>query len=277
MKINGIPQLDLYKKTSVNIDYMSISRPRMKGKDYKNDGQSIGWEVVPDYFDFCIKNRIKPQTISPRAPFNRAISWGGVAILWHSENDGVLVEIAGGACSTLGSDYLIGLINAGEKITRIDIALDIETQETPFDACQIAKARTTSQFVTETGTTLYFGSMKSDIYTRVYRYNSPHPRSNLLRFETVYRRKSLPTVLKYITEGKMMDLVATRASKLAFSPAGVNWEYTPVERIFTPEIKENNTVMWFKKQVSPAFRRLYESGVIDDPIAWLEEIFLKNL
>jgi len=277
MKINGKLQVDLLKKTSVNIDYMSISRPRLSGKNFKNDGQSIAWEVLPDYFDYCIKNRYKPASMTPRAPFNRAINWGGVGVLWHDKNDGVLIEIAGTACSIIGNEYLIGLIRAGEKITRVDIAMDIETDETPFDACQIAKARTTSQFVTDTGVTLYYGSMKSDVYTRVYKYNPPHPRAHLLRFETVYRRKTLPAILAGLLDGRIMDIVATRASKLCFAPRGVNWDYCPMERIFTPESKQNNTVLWFKKQVAPAFRKLVETGEIKNPVQWLEEIFLINL
>jgi len=115
------------------------------------------------------------------------------------------VEITGQGCERIiAMGEMEGILKGcAARLTRIDIATDIETSTQPSEFVSIVsheRMRANGTQNSETGQTCYVGSKKSDRYARVYRYYKPHPRSHLLRIEHVFRRKYAKTVVQAILD-----------------------------------------------------------------------------
>jgi hypothetical protein len=118
--------------------------------------------------------------------------------------------------------------------------------------------------------------MKSEEYIRVYRYFPPHPRSELLRVEFVFRRDVARAVAQQI-QLTGIESVAKWAADKKHLGAG-EWEDI---HPFTGEIPyprgtkaTNASLIWLLKQVAPKFKELCLNGTIPDPEAFLHEYFL---
>lgn len=182
-----------------------------------------------------------------------------------------LIEFSGGGCELLRSlsalDQLI--VEFQDRITRIDIACDMETKVTPLD---FAEAREPGRFKAQSfvdsqhGSTYYVGSKTSDRYARVYRYNEGHPRSHLLRCEFSLRDKEAKSVVSEIVATDV-ETVARRLGK-TFGWLHPVWkeENEDAEKLSAAprEERQGSTVFWLMKQVIPALQRLYEEGHRDD-------------
>jgi len=191
------------------------------------------------------------------------------------------IEISGSGCERLIRLGAMGatLQASAERITRIDIASDIETSTQPSEFVSIVaheRMRANGQQNSETGQTCYVGSKKSDRYARVYRYYKPHPRAHLLRIEHVFRRKYAKSVAAEILSTSL-ESVAAAAGK-AFGWAHSDWQPEANEiadiSIVAPERGAGSTVTWLVRSVAPAIRRLIEDGTIRDPQAFFEQYFL---
>jgi len=193
------------------------------------------------------------------------------------------VEISGQGCEKLiQADLLEKVLSAtASRITRIDIAVDIQTQVSPSEfvaALSHKRMRSSGSQHSQSGDTEYVGSRTSDRFARVYRYNKPHPRSHLLRVEHVFHKEYAKKVADEIL--KMgIGAVANSAGK-AFGWEHVVWE--PDDNsgsdisIVQAERNAGKTVFWLVNSVAPAFRRLCENGTISDPEAFINRFFLSN-
>lgn len=193
------------------------------------------------------------------------------------------IEISGRGC-----EYLICidalnelLTKCHDRVTRIDIATDIETSVTPAEFVAISshdRMRASGYQKSESGETCYVGSQKSDRYARVYRYADPHPRSNLLRIEAVFRRKYAKSVACACLDGGI-DKVSASAGD-AFGFRHTIWQPDTNDRadisIIAAERKMGKTIYWLVKSCAPAFKRLVEDGTIRDPQAFFSQYFMPH-
>jgi len=190
------------------------------------------------------------------------------------------VEISGEGCECLiASDALNALLTkCSDRVTRIDVATDIETdvQPTEFVAqTSHERMRSSGYQQSETGETCYVGSKKSDRYARVYRYYAPHPRAKLLRIEHVFRRDYARAVASAIVENGIVS-VAASAGK-AFGWSHRTWDICADSfvdiSVTKPERNGGKTISWLVRSVAPAFRRLCEDGTIKDPEKFFQDYF----
>jgi len=217
-----------------------------------------------------------------RAPYKD--TWmdaeAGISVYASPNLTHATVEISGTGCERLIASGSLGRIldNCHERLTRIDLATDIETSTTPSEFVFFTshdRMRASGYQKSETGETQYVGSKKSDRYARVYRYYEPHPRANLLRIEHVFRRDYAKVVAKALLEDNL-ESVAAAAGK-AFGWAHVDWQPQAVEHadisIVAPERNQGNTVTWLVRSVAPAIKRLIADGTIKDPDEFFERYF----
>jgi hypothetical protein len=217
-----------------------------------------------------------------RAPYTDAweLEGAGVTIFASPSLTHACVEISGQGCERLIEREALNelLTKCHERITRIDIATDIETNQMPTEFITYVsheRMRASGYQKSESGETCYVGSQKSDRYARVYRYNKPHPRHNLLRIEHVFRRKYAKNVARNCIEHGT-DVVA-RAAGEAFGWNSPIWKpHAAVScdiSITAPERKMGKTVFWLIKACAPAFRRLCADGTIRDPQQFINDYF----
>jgi len=219
-----------------------------------------------------------------RAPYTDAWTQRKGVTLFASPNlTHCCVELSGTACEELIErglmDTLLALVH--HRVTRIDIACDIETSTRPpaFVAQVVGKRMQSSGYQkSSTGETCYVGSQKSDRYARVYRYEEPHPRSHLLRVEHVFRKSYAKATAKACLDHGLEGVA--KACQKAFDWGST--EFTPSAADAAPissvkhERGGGGTVAWLVKQAAPAFRRLVEDGTIPDPQAFLAAYFLTD-
>jgi len=220
-----------------------------------------------------------------RAPYTDA--WiqpeGGITLFASPNLSHCCVEITGQGCERL---ITMGVLNSvltccADRITRIDVATDIETEIRPeafVKKVDHERMRTSGHVVSDTGETCYVGSQKSDRYARVYRYNEPHPRAHLLRIEHVFRREYAKVVAQEITRADV-ESVAASAGK-AFGWSHPVWDIAAISAVDLSVVKAEptmgGTVFWLIKSVAPAFKKLVAKGIIGDPEKFLRDYFLTD-
>lgn len=193
---------------------------------------------------------------------------GGFSIFQKQGKPFTLFEFTGTGVEALREAGLLAkmIVHHKERLTRIDIAMDWECDVTPKE---FAEQRDNQRFehycdiYSETGSTYYVGSKKSERFCRVYRYSEPHPRSHLLRAEfqlkTVYakqigaqlRKKTLSTIGYELLEafGFCHHLVIVPDGTQKFKAPRAN--------------RSGNTERWLLAQVLPAIKKLVEEGNTD--------------
>lgn len=122
--------------------------------------------------------------------FPRMIRFDDIGLTYFEgeKSDVSLVQASGEGCEWIRSqgDLTTFLDTWKERTTRIDIAIDIDTDVDPEDfARRLSNKRfkTSSHEETVTGKTWYVGSYKSDRFARVYRYSDKLVRRGALRLE----------------------------------------------------------------------------------------------
>lgn len=218
-----------------------------------------------------------------RAPYKD--TWmdaeSGISVYASPNLTHATVEISGQGCERLieGGNLRGILDKCHERITRIDVATDIETGTIPSEFVFFLsheRMRASGFQKSETGETCYVGSKKSDRYARVYRYFAPHPRAHLLRIEHVFRRDYAKTVAKSVLDASV-EAVAEAAGR-AFGWAHNDWQPNAAEHAdistVAPERNAGNTVTWLVRSVAPAIKRLIRQGIIKDPEAFFRKYFL---
>jgi len=218
-----------------------------------------------------------------RAPYTD--SWAdpdnGITLFASPNLTHCCVEISGKGCEALIERGLLEkiLIAAHERVTRIDIACDIETAITPLEFVKEVKherMRTSGHVLSETGETCYVGSQKSERFARVYRYNAPHPRSHLLRVEHVFRKDYAKKVAQACAVHTLEQIA--KSSGDAFGWRHTVWDVAQTDGCDLSVVKERGraggSIFWLVHSVAPAFRRLVQEGVISNPQAFIDEFFL---
>ena len=200
--------------------------------------------------------------------------------VWYGGQSTVLVEFTGRGVQTLRELEILHAVieNTKDITTRLDIAIDIDTQTTPIEFVAAGynkriKARRT--FEEKSGTTVYIGSRKSDKFCRVYRYNEPHPRSDKLRIEYEMHRGQAKIAASYwLAHGT--TYIADMVTKY------YDWKHKEnpimdnmIDAMPSDVSKRSSakTLIWLIEQVAPAFRRLVEEGVIQNPDEFIEAHF----
>jgi hypothetical protein len=218
-----------------------------------------------------------------RAPYTDAwdIERGGITVFASPNLTHACVEISGEGCERLICESLLNevLTKCHERVTRIDIACDIQTKTTPTEFVAIVKherMRSSGYQKSETGETCYVGSQKSDRYARVYKYAAPHPRANLLRIEHVFRREAAKKVSKACLESGQGSVATAAGYTFGWSHPDWKPDLDQLANISTcsAERKMGGTVFWLIKQCAPAFKRLVADGTIRDPDAFVRTYFL---
>lgn len=218
-----------------------------------------------------------------RAPYMDAwqIGSGFISLFASPTLSHCCVEISGQGCERLIEQGLLGEILAiiSERVTRIDIACDIETSVTPTEFVAVLdhkRMRASGYQKSETGETCYLGSQKSDRYARVYRYNSPHPRAHLLRAECVFRREGAKVVAQACIDNGI-DAVAEAAGQ-AFGFSHSIWDTKATQTVdlsvVAAERGAGKTIFWLVHSVAPAIQRLIADGTIRDPEKFIRDYFL---
>lgn len=221
-----------------------------------------------------------------RAPYTDAwkLQGAGITLFASPTLTHCCVEISGEGCERLIELEMLEVVlrKVSERVTRLDVASDIQTDTRPRDFVAETtheRMRTSGYVLSETGETCYVGSQKSERYARVYRYAEPHPRASLLRIEHVFRRDYAKVVARRcVDEG--IDAVASAAG-LAFGWSHSAWQPmdTGVDNISVvgAERKMGKTLFWLIKACAPAFKRLVEEGVIREPEKFLTTYFLPEM
>ncbi len=221
-----------------------------------------------------------------RAPYTDA--WvqvsQGVTLFASPNLTHACIEISGQGCEQMlrNGNFEAVLVCCKGRVTRIDIACDIETTVSPSEFVAVLKhdrMRTSGNVISSTGETCYVGSQKSERYARVYRYNEPHPRSHLLRVEHVFRKAYAKKVAEQIAVSGIEEVGL--ASGLAFGWAHGVWQPSVVDSPDISITKERgnsgNTVFWLVNSCAPAFKRLVQNGGITDPEAFINRYFLDKV
>lgn len=191
------------------------------------------------------------------------------------------VEISGVGCEWLIEHGLMDalLAEVSERVTRIDIACDLETDVRPLEfVAETAheRMRASGHQKSESGETCYVGSQKSERYARVYRYEKPHPRAALLRIEHVFRRDYARTVCKSVVSHGLGQTAA--AAGVAFGWMHSIWQPgvdSGVDiSIVSSSRASGKTLFWLTDTVVPSFKRLVAEGVIKEPEEFVKRYFL---
>lgn len=276
------------RKSSIKIDWYSFSfyigsepdEPRLF------NGKAIGAITnLTEVLEFYLRDNTW-EVAGGRRPFSFCLKHAFFTLWLNPSIDHGLVELSGQQCQKLSDEgTLIPLMkDTHEKCTRIDLACDIHVGETNrvlefIDAGFSPRFKTTSEIVSSKGTTFYIGSRKSERMCRVYQYNPPHPRAENLRLEIELKGARAKQVAgTYVNELDLIGLFSACVNPYKFESEILanSIPIDPNETLPTITGKQsaNATVFWFHSQVVPAFQRLVEAGVIDNPAMWLMETFL---
>jgi hypothetical protein len=206
-----------------------------------------------------------PHVSHGRFPYQFSTEGEGFRVFWSPGKDEILIEIEGTGCQKLEqAGRMRDVVElALDRLTRVDIATDIVTDTDPMDFTDQRtnkrhKSHETS--VTSTGRTSYVGSRRSDRYARVYRYEPPHPRSDRLRVECVYRGEQAKALARTWLECGNDETAARAGNQYGWSHP--DWTPHSEEKIeaWRPDRKTHSRLHWYKTQVKPAIRAMVVAG-----------------
>lgn len=218
----------------------------------------IPWSVELGYGD-------KWSLEGGRAPFNLSIMHEkhGLRLFFSASLPMMLLEITGTGCTWIAENNNILALVAQfrDQVSRIDIACDFETDISPAEFAvqrNVQRFKAYGEVVSSTGHTYYVGSLKSERFARVYRYNEPHPRSKFLRVEHVFRKESAKLAIDYLSGHTTDEWIAAIGAIFGWEHSLWNSDARigkmsarVVER---PE--EGKTVFWLYNTVVPCLARL---------------------
>jgi len=270
-------------KKSERYDWLSFSfhTPPVEGEGWFYEVIDSLETVNPIAYDLL--HREIPQRDNGRRPY--ALSYGNrfIRVYMSENNEWSLAEINGAGCELLTRlDLMRDVVDpVRERVTRIDVAVDIAVGEKNrvdefVSAGYNPRFKTRSDVVSSTGRTHYIGSRTSERMCRVYQYNPPHPRAELLRIEFEVKGARAKQLAKLTQTDDVRSIAQGLIEAYDFrSPLiGQGWagrtEFEPLRG----KQRHNNTIAWIHKQVVPAVRRLVDEGVIEDLEEFVRETFL---
>lgn len=201
----------------------------------------------------------------------------GIVLQWSPGNPFALCEISGRSVDVvLRSVPLLSLAQAaGGRATRLDIAVDFETDITPeaFVASGYSeRIKSKSSVDTETGSTRYVGSRSGGRFARVYRYAYPHPRAHLLRVEIETKGDFAKIICAQLCETSLTSIISAVNNSFAWkSPlwldAGFEDSKLPA-RFYDHEGAE--TLRWLNTVVAASLLKAHQNGLIDLGEWWID-------
>lgn len=193
-----------------------------------------------------------------------------VQIQWSAGNPFALCVLSGQSCDlVLKSIDSFSLARAaGGRATRLDFAVDIETNEQPkefFDAGFSPGIKSHGAHESHTGSTYYVGSRGSERMARIYRYHEPHPRSHLLRVEAEYKGDAAKMACELMTRLELTEVCLSAHAHFAWqSPL---WQPGDLEISKIPARKYDRegagTLRWLELSVVPALKSAHQEGLIE--------------
>jgi len=264
------------------VDWLSFTIPVPISADYGLHKKRIVHYLAEAVPELPSMEDSLPRPIGGRPPYNTLVSNGdGISVLLNPIVAHALCEVSGRGCTALGHDNIVSMLyryNVIQRLTRLDLALDIETPTRPREVLAAGlSARFTSHriAVSESGETVYIGSPQSDRMVRVYRYEPPHDRAHLLRFEYVLRRDAAKAgaddMLQYGIEHTIGGLERMYDWKHPDAR-----QYRIDRRLTTPRNDKGavTRLWWLRTQVLPAMHDMERAGVLPPSFwAYMAELF----
>lgn len=221
-----------------------------------------------------------------RAPYSNSIQFTSLARLFYNNKlNHASMELSGITCMKARElDVVSELLEfAMPRITRLDLAVDVECDVKPIEIITkgiSARFKTLSQLTSDSGDTVYIGSRKSEKFMRIYRYNEPHPRNQLLRFEFVFKREYAVAIASaLISSGYNYAAIAEQCRKQYDIEHPIyprSSDSVDVEMQYDQRTA-GKTLQWLIGVCAPAFQKLCNQGLIDDPENFVQTHFLKGL
>lgn len=221
----------------------------------------------------AIKSGREFELYGGRAPFSMSLGRrdGGVRIYFSAQFRFCLLEITGGGCTLFEEkgDILQFMVEHRDECSRLDVAVDFVTDVQPGDFAALRDVRRFTahgEVVSTTGSTCYVGSMKSDRYARVYRYNPPHPRADSLRVEHVFRKNSAKLAIDHLVENGSTAWITAIGQIFGWKHA--LWDVTefPSAKMSARVVERpeaGKTVFWIYNTVVPCLARLISEERIE--------------
>lgn len=211
--------------------------------------------------------------------FNRSIrsKLGGFSIFWNDNKPFSLIEITGTGCANLREIKKVGAFayNHFEYLTRLDVCSDFKTNIRPSEFAAARDGKRFNSYAdikSTTGETYYVGSRNSERFCRVYRYNPPHPRHNLLRVEFQLKGEQAKQFAAGIRGNRMEELYKMLLSTFTFNhPLLENYTSQGKIRSSPRASAGGKTERWLFSQVLPAIKKLVDAGETETL-----DIFLKK-
>lgn len=222
-------------------------------------------ERLPDYID---KKYVDFESAIKRKGFSVGAAIGKHTYAFLATSGLILIEHTGQGCSLLEQEgMLLDLIAAyADRATRLDVATDILTDTRPSEFCEKmggGKTQTRGSIVSPTGDTEYIGSQKSDRWTKVYRYNAPHPRSRFLRIEYTYKGKEAKIACEQLTQIGVDEFAVMSGNRYKWGHPCYKPHEGATDAIlgaWRPDRKQGKTARWLLTQAAPAMARMLHEG-----------------
>lgn len=218
---------------------------------------------------------------SGRAPYQSRLHFKdlGLTVFFGGEANHMLYELSGTGCEVFTAlDLMQPLLTTyGERVTRLDIAADFESDTQPTDFAAMrdgARFKSGAIMNSEAGQTVYVGSAKSDRFARVYRYAPPHPRSHLLRCEMVLRGDQAKQAVQFLENNSLERLCGAVGAVFGWKHPdwiGSQWQGEALSA-FRPQRHMGATTRWLVTQVLPAVEKLINEGHREDARYFYEQI-----
>lgn len=276
--------------SSVSIDYLSFSVDLVN----KIDDSLLAMRVVADSLRELLGHVIfegiflEPDGWEP-ASGQRPYKYGQAnhqigVFVWFGGHSNALIQFSGNGCKFLERyDWLSDVIAAAkDRLTRLDMAIDIETPVTPSEFVKAGyngRIRSGGYANSPTGETYWIGSRSSQKYCRVYRYNEPHPRHKLLRIEYETKKAQARIAAEVILDRGLAYATESLTKYYRWEHEVMPEPADMVEKMQS-EIStrtDAKTLHWILVQCAPAIRRLVENGTISEPREFFEKHFLPKM
>lgn len=272
---------------NITIDWLSISIPlnRLFSRDENNSGYVIHAQPgTPEHklSKMLLRARLQWEHGKGRAPFKSSIHspLDGWTYFYGDDKPYSLLEITGRGCEELRKvDALLNLIEAFKsRLTRIDIACDIKSDIKPEEFSSLrdlTKFKSGAIMKSETGETVYVGSRTSDRYARVYRYNPPHPRADLLRVEMVCKDERAKAIGKALSSDPIDNIAFELGTVFAWQHK--LWSFdegnTGIDLSIPSNAHQANTERWLLTSVRSAIAALARKGDKTVIVYFLQQIY----
>lgn len=264
-----------------HVDWLTIvGRRDTDGEDWTVNAAyvSAAQNLIDNSTTFMevVGNPLKWQIVKPRAPYSFARRSDDCTrtLYVHPLATHYTLEVSGGFCQRITESIPHLCADFAGQFTRLDIAVDMETETTPFefdDFVQTERYKTRSRLESSTGQTVYIGSRSSEKFCRVYRYKPPHPRHKLLRAEWQLKGQYANAFAEEIAAGVTIDSLAEGLARdFGFTHGAWEMREAPKMVRVPSHAQSGQTVAWLTQTVAPLLRRLEREGKLDVN-AWFAE------